>query len=60
MNGILDFTAVFFGGGGGGVRRKEAQASMVAWNDSESLGSWERSRSWIDFFALSFSVDKAM
>ena len=36
---------------------KAAQASMLTWNPSESLWFWERSRSWMNFFAKRFVVN---
>ena len=42
------------------LHRKAALLSMITWNHYISLPSWERSRSWMDFFALSFVVGRVI
>ena len=37
--------------------RKARQTPMFTWKHSELFRSWERSHSWMDFFAVSFVVD---
>ena len=51
---FLAFTAV----SGSFLLRKAGQTLMLTGKHSEYLCSWERSRSWVFFFAVSFVADK--